>query len=77
MIDKITQYKIQQAKELLLLETDVAMFLIVHLACDTIALNEKYVDVCLFEDSCSALDFRDPMPTNRHQKQSAGYLNIF
>ena len=52
MIDKITQYKIQQAKELLLLETDVAMFLIVHLACDTIALNEKYVDVCLFENSC-------------------------
>ena len=75
MIDKITQYKIQQAKELLLLETDVAMFL-VHLAFDTIALNEKYVDVCLFEDSCSALDFRDTMPTDRHQKQSAGYLKI-
>ena len=52
MIDKITQYKVQQAKELFLLETDVAMFL-VHLVCDTIALNEKYVDVCLFEDSCT------------------------
>lgn len=76
MIDKITQYKIQQAKELLLLDTDVAMFL-VHLACNTIALNEKYVDVCLFEDSCSALDFRDPMPTDRHHKQSADYLKIF
>ena len=61
----------------MLLETDIAMFL-VHLACNTIALNEKYVDVRLSwqEDSCSALDFRNPMPTDRYQKQSAGYLKI-
>ena len=81
MVDKITQYKVQRAKctivsllflgvrQVLLLETDFAMFL-VHLAFDRIALNEIYVvGICFLwkENSCSALDFKDPMPTDRHQ----------
>ena len=79
MVDKITQYKVQRAKctivsllflgvrQVLLLETDFAMFL-VHLAFDRIALNEIYVGICFLwkENSCSALDFRDPMPTDRN-----------